>query len=141
MLFRSGKAKIENKRQILKAKEACVAKMLQKLEDKIQEFISTPDYEKYIKTCIQRSTTLMEIGTPLRAVVSPGDSKRFKGMLERYNFSIETTQPPIIGGIIMIDSKNNTKIDFSIDTTLEEMLPVITNEIMIELEEVGDEVE
>ena len=83
----------------------------------------------------------MEIGTPLRAVVSCEDAKRFKDMLERYNFSIELAQPPIRGGIIIVDPKNNTQVDFSIDTTLKDMLPVITNEIMIEIGEVGDGVE
>ena len=136
-----GKAKIENKREILKAREACVTKMLQKLESKISAFIETPDYEKYIKNCIQKSTKMMEVGTPLRAVVSKADAKRLKVMLERYNFSIEIAQQPIMGGIIIVDPKNNTQVDFSFDTTLKDKLPVITGAIMTELEEVGEKIE
>lgn len=136
-----GKAKIENKRKLLKAKESCVKEMLLKLDNRIKDFMGTSEYERYIKDCIQKSTQIMEIGTPLRAVVSQADAERFKKMLERYNFSIEVAQPPIKGGIIIVDPKNNTKVDFSIDTALEDMMPVITNEIMTQLGEVGDYVE
>ena len=136
-----GKAKIESKRDILKAREDCIEQMIMKLENKIFKFMRTSDYEKYIKSCIQKSTKVMEIGSPLKAVLNSEDAQRFKHMLERYNFSIEIASPAIMGGIIIIDPKNSTQVDFSIDSTLEDMMPIITNEIMTKLGKVGDCIE
>lgn len=135
------RAKVDSKHKVLETKEICVNKMMSKLENGLVNLVSTLEYEDYIKACINKANQLMDKNNSLQVIVKNEDAKRFKELLESNNFTVTSTQSPIIGGIIVVDPKNHTRIDLSIKSKLEEIRPTVVNRIMKELWEVGVDIE
>lgn len=137
------RSKIEKKKEIIGAKEACINQMTSKIEERAKAFVITTDYIRYIENCMEQVIKLMGTQNPLEVFIMEDDRQKFKELLNKNRlneelFSIKTAQNNIIGGLVVVDSKTHTRVDFSIQTRLNEMKPFIINQVMEALEEVGE---
>ncbi|HHX62604.1 MAG TPA: hypothetical protein GX707_18105 [Epulopiscium sp.] len=131
-------SKINSRKEIIETKEACVDQMMTKIEEKTKAFILTEDYKAYIENCMAQVMKLMGTDNPLEVFVMEEDMQRFKGLFNKENFLMNQAQSTMIGGVVVVDSKAHTRVDFSIRTRLNDMKPFIINQVMEALEEVGD---
>lgn len=118
------KQAVNIKREILLRKEKCYYIFMEKLKSRLAEFVNTEEYKKYLLGLIKNINTTDEYCDCV-IYLTEADNKRYSGLineeLKKNNINIEFKNScNIIGGLIVIDKNKNTKMDFSIDSVLED---------------------
>lgn len=126
------------KREILLQKEKCYYIFMEKLKSRLTEFVNTEEYKTYLLNLIKK-INITDENYDWVIYLTESDNKRYseliKEELKKNNINIEFKNSyNIIGGLIVIDKDKNTKIDFSIDSVLEDNKTYIMQTIFDALE-------
>lgn len=135
------KQAVNIKRGILLQKEKCYYIFMEKLKSRLTEFVNTEEYKTYLLNLIKK-INITDENYDWVIYLTESDNKRYseliKEELKKNNINIEFKNSyNIIGGLIVIDKDKNTKIDFSIDSVLEDNKTYIMQTIFDALEAGG----
>ena len=135
------KQAVNIKRGILLQKEKCYYIFMEKLKSRLTEFVNTEEYKTYLLNLIKK-INITDENYDWVIYLTESDNKRYseliKEELKKKNINIEFKNSyNIIGGLIVIDKDKNTKIDFSIDSVLEDNKTYIMQTIFDALEAGG----
>lgn len=137
------KSKISNKKELVLAKEEIVTRFMNKLKEKIIDFTKQPAYLTYLDHIVKELFNLKDCTDPLKIVITPWDYKTNLAFIQNlfneigvHQLQFEATKEPILGGIIVINLADNTKIDGSIMEMIDESYDQIVAKISACLEEV-----
>lgn len=135
------KQAVNIKREILLQKEKCYYIFMEKLKSRLTEFVNTEEYKTYLLNLIKK-INITDENYDWVIYLTESDNKRYseliKEELKKNNINIEFKNSyNIIGGLIVIDKDKNTKIDFSIDSVLEDNKTYIMQTIFDALEAGG----
>lgn len=132
------KQAVNIKREILLQKEKCYYIFMEKLKSRLTEFVNTEEYKTYLLNLIKK-INITDENYDWVIYLTESDNKRYSELireeLKKNNINIEFKNSyNIIGGLIVIDKDKNTKIDFSIDSVLEDNKTYIMQTIFDALE-------
>ena len=135
------KQAVNIKRGILLQKEKCYYIFMEKLKSRLTEFVNTEEYKTYLLNLIKK-INITDENYDWVIYLTESDNKRYSELireeLKKNNINIEFKNSyNIIGGLIVIDKDKNTKIDFSIDSVLEDNKTYIMQTIFDALEAGG----
>lgn len=137
------RGKISNKKERVQVKEEMVTRFMTKLNECIVAFTKQPEYQSYLKQLIEELVELKGCKDPLKILVTQWDYTHYQKMITDAltqlgitSFQFEVTKEPILGGIIVMNLADNTKIDSSIKEVIDEQYDQIVAKISSCLEEV-----
>lgn len=121
------RGKISNRKELVQVKEEIIKRFMSKLEQKIIDYTKTPEYITYLKQNIATLVELKNCKDPLRIIITQNDYMNYQNEIAEAfetlgadNFVFEVAKEAILGGVIVINTANNTKIDSSIKDSIEE---------------------
>lgn len=136
------KSKVIIKREILILKEKYYYIFMEELKDRLSEFVKSKEYKEYFLSLIKNINTSNE-NCRLEIYLTESDRKKYSALIKKElnrnkDIDIEFKNSyNIIGGFIVVDKNNNTKIDLSFDSVLEDNKTYIMKTIFDALEAGG----
>lgn len=141
------KAKMQAKKQAMTSKDKCVNLCMMHLKERINAFIQSDAYERYLFNVINSIRNLGEIKNQMVIHMTKEDIQRYKEQvsshLERIEIAsskvvIEACEIPILGGVIVEIPSENIRMDLSIMTMLEDSRSHIVEQVFEAIEQVGE---
>lgn len=137
------RGKISNKKERVQVKEEMVTRFMTKLKECIIEFTKQPEYTTYLKQMVGELSDLKDCKDPLKILVTQWDFAHSQKVITDaltqlgvQSMQFEVTKEPILGGIVVMNLADHTKIDSSIKEVLEDYHDQIIAKISNCLEEV-----
>lgn len=143
------KGKIASKREMLQAKEEMISRFMKALEEKVTLFTKTPEYLKYLQQIISGLEEFRQYPNPVVIYLTKQDYENRRQFIEQEfvrvgmkesQLSFEVASKPILGGMIIVDMADNTRMDISMLETIEEAKEQIIEKISRAIGEVGEQV-
>ena len=144
---RVSKERLDSKKEMMQVKEEIISKFMNALERKILAFTETETYLNYLKQLIQNISSAEYGKGSLQIELTKTDyeknQKWISKILEEQGISkkqmhFEVTKENILGGMIINNPDENTRMDLSISAILEEAKDHIVEKITRAIGEVGD---
>ena len=121
------KEKLEKQQAILSLKQRLIKETLLEVEHRIEEYVSSDEYEQYLLNCIRKASEGLEDGSYV-IFVENRDIDRYVNSMEELlktfigkNFEIRPCSVNIIGGIILEEKGLRFRVDCSIRKKLQEL--------------------
>ena len=142
------KGRLSSKKEAMQVKREVTERFLKALEEKVVAFTKTPEYLTYLSQVISGLKELAEGKNNLVVYLAQNDydnhleeiKKGLNGIgitSDRVDF--EVAQTPILGGLVIVDSTSNTRIDESMLQVIEDAKEHIIEKISNAIGEVGEE--
>ena len=144
------RGKLSSKREMMQLKEKMIVRFMNALEKKVSEFTQSPAYLKYLRQLINSTEELKKSMNPLTIYMTKLDYDQHQEFIKQAlvekgfnvgSFSFEVSNKPILGGLIIVDTIDNTRIDMSILEIIEESKDKIVDKISRSIGEVGDKID
>lgn len=141
------RSKLLNKREMTKIKEEMIQRFMEALEKKVIEFIQTPKYLDYLKQMISSFKELGRSYNQLEVYLTQRDYNQNLDFIQREfeklgikedRLDFKVTTEPILGGLVILDIKDNVRIDGSISGVIEEAQQYIVEKVSKAIGEVGE---
>lgn len=141
------KAKMQAKKQAMTSKDKCVNLCMMHLKERVNEYVQSDAYEKYLFKTIDKMKDLEEIKNQIIIYMTTEDIQRYKGQvidrldgmgIESSKIVIEACEMPILGGMIAEIPGENIRMDLSIRTLMEDYRPLIVEKVFEAIEQVGE---
>lgn len=146
------KAKILNQSAVtqrmeyMSAKEELFSAMLENLKSRIDEFIQSEEYKDYLISLAKQLSDSEKASEHLSILMTAEDYKQYGedvklALMDLFKGepNIKTADAHMIGGLILMNSESNIRIDLSIRTLLEESKPAMMQIFFQELSPVQNE--
>lgn len=142
------KGRLDSKKEMMQVKEEVISKFMNALEAKIVAFTETEAYLKYLEKLLQ-NTSASELGKgSLEIELTKADYDKHQKWIsnvlgeqgiskEQIHFSV--TKEKILGGMIINNLEESTRMDLSIMAVLEEAKDHIVEKITRAIGEAGDQ--
>lgn len=111
------KAKMNEKKLILKTKNNLLNELLLSLAEQLKSFVNTDKYKEMFIDEINKTSSVLKDSNEIIVELTGKDMERFKGDIKKAfkNKSVELKENnDLIGGFYAIDVKNEVKVDFSL---------------------------
>lgn len=141
------RSKLLNKKEMTKIKEEMIQRFMEALEKKVIEFIQTPKYLDYLKQMISSFKELGRSYNQLEVYLTQRDYNQNLDFIQREfeklgikedRLDFKVTTGPILGGLVILDIKDNVRIDGSISGVIEEAQQYIVEKVSKAIGEVGE---
>lgn len=141
------RARLSSKKEMMQVKEEMVEKFMVALREKAAHFVETPAYLTYLEGMINQLDELKNYKKALVVYVTKQDyeqhqqfikSQLVKLGLDEAKLKMEIATTSILGGLILVDTEDNTRIDMSMSETIAEAKEKIIDKISIAIGEVGE---
>ncbi|MBQ1275457.1 MAG: hypothetical protein IIY08_08755 [Cellulosilyticum sp.] len=141
------RSKLLNKREMTKIKEEMIQRFMEALEKKVIEFIQTQKYLDYLKQMISSFKELGRSYNQLEVYLTQRDYNQNLDFIQREfeklgikedRLDFKVTTGPILGGLVILDIKDNVRIDGSISGVIEEAQQYIVEKVSKAIGEVGE---
>ncbi|HPF19106.1 MAG TPA: V-type ATP synthase subunit E family protein [Anaerovoracaceae bacterium] len=123
---------VNHRKTIMSAKEELFSIMLEHLRSKVDAFILTKEYKTYLISLAKQLDTSEKPSAGITVSMTRSDLERHGEEVKQAmphilneDRSIQVADENIIGGLILTDSKANTRIDLSVRALLEENKPIM----------------
>lgn len=130
-----------------KIKEEMIQRFMEALEKKVIEFIQTQKYLDYLKQMISSFKELGRSYNQLEVYLTQRDYNQNLDFIQREfeklgikedRLDFKVTTEPILGGLVILDIKDNVRIDGSISGVIEEAQQYIVEKVSKAIGEVGE---
>ena len=111
------KAKMNEKKLILKTKNNLLNELLISLAEQLKTFVDTDSYKKLFIDEIYKASSVLKDSSEIIIELTAKDIERFKDEIKKAfkNSSLSLKEnDDLIGGFFAIDVKNDVKVDFSL---------------------------
>lgn len=111
------KAKMNEKKLILKTKNNLLNELLISLAEQLKTFVDTDSYKKLFIDEIYKASSVLKDSSEIIIELTAKDKERFKDEIKKAfkNSSLSLKEnDDLIGGFFAIDVKNDVKVDFSL---------------------------
>lgn len=141
------KGRLASKKEMIQVKEEMVEQFISTLQERVKIFTQTAAYLTYLENMIKSLNGLSESSNQLMVYLTSQDyennqkfiTKRLvSNGIDEDKLSFEIAKTPILGGLIIVDTVYNTRIDMSMSTVIEEAKESIINRIIRAIGEVGE---
>lgn len=141
--------KMSSKKEMAKLKEELVERFMEALEKKVISFTDSDEYLKYLKQVISSLQELSGSQNQLEVYLTQKDYDKNIDFIEeqliglgiaKSNLSFKMATESILGGLVIIDVKENTRIDGSISGAIEDAKEQIVEKISRTIGEVGEQI-
>ena len=141
------KGRLASKKEMIQVKEEMVEQFISTLQERVKIFTQTAAYLIYLENMIKSLNGLSESSNQLMVYLTSQDyennqkfiAKRLvSNGIDEDKLSFEIAKTPILGGLIIVDTVYNTRIDMSMSTVIEEAKGSIINRIIRAIREVGE---
>lgn len=141
------RSKLLNKKEMTKIKEEMIQRFMEALEKKVIEFIQTQKYLDYLKQMISSFKELGRSYNQLEVYLTQRDYNQNLDFIQREfeklgikedRLDFKVTTGPILGGLVILDIKDNVRIDGSISGVIEEAQQYIVEKVSKAIGEVGE---
>jgi V/A-type H+-transporting ATPase subunit E len=116
------KAKMNEKKLILKTKNNLLNELLSALTDKMQSFVDTDEYKSLLFDELNKTSTALKDSSNIIIELTGKDIKRFektvRSTFKNKNVDLKENNY-LIGGFCAIDEKNDIKVDFSLESKID----------------------
>jgi len=142
------KGKIASKREMMQVKEDVIRRFMQALSNKVTLFTQLPEYLTYLQQVIDQMGELGQNKNPLKIYLTQQDDEKNREWikeafinlgLEESQLQFEVADTPILGGMIIVDQLEHTRMDMSMLEIINEAKEQIVERISRAIGEVGDE--
>ncbi|MBE6022903.1 MAG: hypothetical protein E7231_06685 [Cellulosilyticum sp.] len=142
------KGKIASKREMMQVKEDVIRRFMQALSNKVTLFTQLPEYLTYLQQVIDQMGELGQNKNPLKIYLTQQDDEKNRQWikeafinlgLEESQLQFEVADTPILGGMIIVDQLEHTRMDMSMLEIINEAKEQIVERISRAIGEVGDE--
>jgi len=142
------KGKIASKREMMQVKEDVIRRFMQALSYKVTLFTQLPEYLTYLQQVIDQMGELGQNKNPLKIYLTQQDDEKNRQWikeafinlgLEESQLQFEVADTPILGGMIIVDQLEHTRMDMSMLEIINEAKEQIVERISRAIGEVGDE--
>ncbi|MGL6173553.1 MAG: V-type ATP synthase subunit E [Cellulosilyticaceae bacterium] len=143
----TSKAKMHTKKQMMLAKEQCVGKCMEKLQNRVVEFVKSKEYEVYLLNVIDTIQALGQVQEQTIIYITTEDIENYRDLvvdrvtqrgIDKKYLQIEASQVPIIGGMILEVPEENIRIDLSIATLIQDHKALIVQRVFEAIGQVGE---
>ncbi|MBP3888930.1 MAG: V-type ATP synthase subunit E [Cellulosilyticum sp.] len=141
------RGRLASKKEMMQVKEEMVEQFISTLQEKVKIFTQTAAYLTYLENMIKSLNGLSESSNQLMIYLTSQDyesNQKFiakqlvSNGIDEDKLSFEISKTPILGGLIIVDTVYNTRIDMSMSTVIEEAKESIINRIIRAIGEVGE---
>ena len=111
------KAKMNEKKLILKTKNNLLNELLISLEEQLKSFVDTDKYEELFIAEINKTSSVLKDSSEIIIELTGRDIDKFKDEIKKAfkNSTVNLKEnDDLIGGFYAIDVKNDVKVDFSL---------------------------
>ncbi len=141
---RLSNARSERKRRLLLKRKTMIDELLMGVKAYTKEFVTTAEYEMYLKDILKEHRDVINHLGAFQIYVNKNDFK-FKDILIRQCRELELSCESVIeydkrmlGGVIILKSDQTTRLDFSLDSVIEDNRKYMGQLIYDMLEEAGE---
>lgn len=143
------RGKIASKREMLQVKEEIISRFIKALEEKVTLFTKTPEYLKYLQQLISQLEEFKQYPNPVVIYLTQQDYENHRLLIEQEfvklgmkesQLSFEVASKPILGGMIIVDKVDHTRMNMTMLETIEEAKEQIIEKISRAIGEVGEQV-
>ncbi len=143
------RGRLANKKEMMQVKEEMVEHFMGALQKKVSAFTKTPAYLDYLSSIIKGLEEIKNEENPIAIYLSKQDYKSNQSFIKNQlvavgiaenRLSFYEADAPILGGLIIVDTNYNTRIDMSMATIIEEAKEYIVEKIVNTIGRVGEEV-
>ena len=143
------RGKIASKREMLQVKEEIISRFIKALEEKVTLFTKTPEYLKYLQQLISQLEEFKQYPNPVVIYLTQQDYENHRLLIEQEfvklgmkesQLSFEVASQPILGGMIIVDKVDHTRMNMTMLETIEEAKEQIIEKISRAIGEVGEQV-
>jgi len=111
---------LENKRKMFALRQQCAAEIGTEVQDKVQEFIASPEYGVHLKNLLKRAMEHMGKENTLTVLLRPEDVKHKSGLVAaakgtNLSFGIGDFT---MGGLVVLCPSKKLRVDLSFDTAI-----------------------
>ncbi|MCH4889379.1 hypothetical protein EZV73_17405 [Acidaminobacter sp. JC074] len=141
---RLSNARSERKRRLLLKRKTMIDELLSGVKAYTKEFVETEDYEKYLKNIFVKNRDMMASLGAFTVYVNEKDTKYKDMLLDQCKAldllceSVEKSDKRILGGVIILKADKTTRLDFSLDSVIEDNRKYMGQLIYDMLEEAGE---
>lgn len=140
-------ANINKKRLILTRKQEFIQRVVEGLYEKAQQFCHSNEYQKFLMGILDMLLPKFEGQNGITIYMNKSDMDRFSSIVKekaisfgfnQENINIEVFNEEIFGGIMVFNEDKTLKMDYSINTIIEENRWLIGQKVYEALQESGD---
>ena len=141
---RLSNARSERKRRLLLKRKTMIDELLMGVKDYTKEFVETVEYETYLKNIFINNRDVMASLGAFIVYVNEKDTKFSDVLLSQCKAlglsceSVEKSDKRILGGVIILKYDKSTRLDFSLDSVIEDNRKFMGQLIYDMLEEAGE---
>ncbi|ONI38033.1 hypothetical protein AN639_08460 [Candidatus Epulonipiscium fishelsonii] len=137
--------RLATKKKVVEAKEKLIAQILEEVKLKVQNFITTSNYETFLQNQVIEISTFIKENTNIILLLSVEDGKRHEEKIQEFlkennisNVTFDTTSKIQLGGFILNVPEKNIQIDMTIDRLIEDKKEGMVEQILEEIEKGSD---
>ena len=143
------RGRLANKKEMMQVKEEMIEHFMGALQKKVSAFTKMPAYLDYLSSIIKGLEEIKNEENPIAIYLSKQDYKSNQDFIKNQLVAIGISEnrlsfyeadAPILGGLIIVDTNYNTRIDMSMATAIEEAKEYIVEKIVNTIGRVGEEV-
>lgn len=141
---RLSNARSERKRRLLLKRKTMIDELLEGVKTYTKAFVRTPEYEAYLKKLIEKHQTVIASLGDFEIYLHDEDMKyesMLKDVCQQLGLScvlIEKSPKRILGGMVVLKADKTTRLDFSLDSVIEDNRKYMGQLIYDMLEEAGE---
>lgn len=140
-------ANLDKKRQLLSLRQEFIDRVITELYKRAEEFCSSKDYEDFMIKTLEEILPRFEGQGSITIHMTQRDIDRFTGLFikiaQKYDFikdaiNYEVFQDDLVGGMVVFNGSMTLKVDYSINTIIEDNRWQVGQKIYEALQELGD---
>lgn len=141
---RLSNARSERKRRLLLKRKNMIDELLQGVKKYTNEFVQTPEYETYLKGILKKHNDIIQSLGDFEIYLNKKDlaySDTLNAACKALNLScvsINESNKRILGGMIVLKADHTTRLDFSLDSIIDDNRKYMGQLIYDMLEEAGE---